>query len=335
MNANSKSLRNNNMLLAFVSLLVAITLIAVVGFFILKPRKEIVQGQVEAKEVRVSGKIPGRILEIRVNEGDRVKAGDTLAILQSPEIEAKLQQALSVQKAAEAQNNKALKGARKEQIDGAFSLWQKAKAGLEIAEKSNHRIQNLFEQGVVSAQKKDEAEANYKAMQATEQAAHSQYQQALNGAEKEDKAAAEALVNQAIGAVEEVNSYLTERYVLAPISGQISEIFPNEGELVGTGMPIFNIMDRENEWVVFNIREDLLKKIRIGAEIKAYVPALDKEIALQVFYMKDMGSYAAWKATKTNGQYDLKTFEIKARPGSTIEGLFPGMSVVIDNLELN
>jgi len=330
---NEKSLRNNNMLLAFVSLLLAIILIALVGFFILKPKNEIIQGQVEVKEVRASGKVPGRIQEIRVAEGDWVKAGDTLAIIHSPEIEAKLLQALSVQNAAEAQNSKALKGAREEQISSAFSLWQKAKAGLEIADKSNTRMQNLFNQGVISEQKKDEVEANYKAMQASEQAAYSQYQLALNGAEKEDKATAAALVGQAKGAVEEVNAYMNEKYVLAPISGQISEVFPNEGELIGAGMPLFNIMDKANEWVVFNVREDLLKEIRIGSEINAYVPALDKTIELQVYYMKDMGTYAAWKATKTNGQYDLKTFEIKARPDSPVEGLYPGMSVIINGLK--
>lgn len=333
MNANFNSLKNNNMLLAFVGLLLAVVLIALVGILVLKPRSEIVQGQVEVKEVRVSGKVPGRIQEIRVTEGKWVNAGDTLAIINSPEIEAKLQQALSAQNAAEAQNSKALKGAREEQISGAFSLWQKAKAGLEIAEKSNTRMQNLFRQGVVSEQKKDETEANYKAMLASEQAAHSQYQLAINGTQTEDKAAAAALVNQAKGAVEEVNSYINEKYVLAPISGEISEIFPNEGELVGSGMPIFNIMDKENEWVVFNIREDLLKEIHIGSEITAYVPALDKNIQLQVYYMKDMGTYAAWKATKTNGQYDLKTFEIKARPASPVEGLYPGMSVIIMDLK--
>ena len=330
---NAKSLRNNNMLLAFVSLLCVIILVALFGFFILKPRTETVQGQVETKEVRVSGKVPGRIQEIRVSEGDWVKAGDTLAIIHSPEVEAKLLQALSAQNAAEAQNSKALKGARKEQIAAAFALWQKAKAGLDIAEKSNTRMQNLFNQGVISAQKKDEVEANYKAMVASEQAAHSQYQQAINGTEKEDKAATEALVNQAKGAVEEVNAYMNEKYVIAPIAGQISEIFPHEGELVGTGTPIFNIMDKENEWVVFNVREDFLKNIRIGAEITAYVPALDKDINLLVYHLKDMGTYAAWKTTKINGQYDLKTFEVKARPHAPVEGLYPGMSVIIDDLK--
>ena len=321
------------MLLAFVCLLAAVILIALLGLVIIKPRNETIQGQIEAKEIRVSGKVPGRVQEIRVIEGDWVKEGDTLAIINSPEIEAKLQQALSVQNAAEAQNRKVQKGAREEQINSARSLWQKAEAGLEIAKKSHIRMENLFNGGVVSAQKRDETEANYKAMLATERVARYQYEMAVNGVEKEDKAAAEALVGQAKGAVEEINSYMNEKYVIAPISGQISEIFPHEGELIGSGSPIFNIMDKKNEWVVFNVRENYLKDIRIGSDLKAFVPALDKEINLQVYYMKDMGTYAAWKATKTNGQYDLKTFEVKARPHSYIEGLCPGMSVIIGNLK--
>lgn len=317
------------MLLAFITLLAAILLIAIVGFFILKPREEIIQGQAEAKEVRVSGKVPGRILEIRVEEGQWVQAGDTLVIIDSPEVKAKLMQAQSAQDAAQAQSNKATKGAREETINAAYATWQKATAGLDIAEKSFNRLDRLFEQGVVSAQKRDEAEANYKAMQATEQAAHSQYMMSVNGAELEDKAAARALVNQARGAVSEVESYLNEICLLAPISGQVSEIFPYPGELVGTGAPILTIVDRNDSWVVFNIREDLLKGMKIGDTFSGYVPALDQTIRLQVYQLKDMGSYAAWKATKTNGQYDLKTFELKARPEATVEGLIPGMSVVI------
>ena len=329
MDTNNKIREKNNMLLAFITLLAATALIAVVGWFILKPHSEIIQGQVEVTEVRVSGKVPGRIAELRVSEGQTVRKGDTLVLLDSPEIQAKLQQAEAVKNAAQAQSDKALKGAREEQIQSAFAMWKKARAGLDIAEKSYQRIQNLFEKGVVSAQKRDEAKANYEAMLATEQAAASQYQMAKNGAEKEDKLAAAALVEQAKGAINEVESYMQETFLLSPIDGVISEIFPKEGELVGTGSPIMNVMDKKEAWVVFNIREDLLKDIKIGNTITGYVPALDKDIQLTFFFMKDMGTYASWKATKTSGQYDLKTFEVKARPNEYIEGLYPGMSVVI------
>ena len=231
--------------------------------------------------------------------------------------------------AAEAQHAKALKGAREQEITGAYELWQKAKAGLEIAEKSYNRVRNLYEKGVMSAQKKDEAEANYNAMVATEKAARSQYEMAKEGARKEDKAAAAALVNQASGAVAEVESYVEEEALTSPIDGEIIERFPEVGELVGTGSPILNIADMNDMWVTFSIREDLLAQIRIGNEIHAFVPALgNQDIVLKVYYMKDMGTYAAWKATKSTGQYDAKTFEVRARPLQPIEGLRPGMSVI-------
>lgn len=318
------------MFLAFIVLVAAILLISIVGWFILKPKTTIIQGQVEATEVRVSGKVPGRILELKVSEGQTVRKGDTLVIFDSPETQAKLTQALAVRDAAKAQQTKAAKGARIEQINAAHALWEKAKAGKEIAEKSYNRMQNLFDKGVVSAQKRDEAQANYQAMKATEDAARYQYDMAVNGAEQEDKQAAAALVHQATGAVDEVESYINETHLLSPIDGVISEIFPHTGELVGTGSPIMNVMDKTDAWIVFSIREDLLRGMQTGKEINAYVPALDKNITLTIFYMKDMGTYASWKATKTNGGYDLKTFEVKARPCEYIEGLYPGMSVIIN-----
>lgn len=288
-------------------------------------------GQAEATEVRVSGKVPGRIIAYRFAEGDHVKAGDTLVFLDTPEVLAKMQQAEAARSAAEAQNMKARKGARSQEIAGAYELWQKSKAGLEIARKSFERIENLYNKGVVSAQKRDEAEANYKAMAATEKAARSQYDMAIEGARSEDKAAAAALVAQAEGAVAEVESYMKERVLVSPIDGEISERFPEVGELVGTGAPVMNILDMDDMWVSFSIREDLLSSIRIGDEVKGFIPALNnKEIVMKVYYMKDMGTYAAWKATKTTGQYDSKTFEVRARPVEKILGLRPGMSVIME-----
>ena len=329
MKSTRKEFKVNNMLLAFIVLLAVILVVAIVGFFILKPQNEIIQGQVEAREIRISGKVPGRILEYRVEEGQQVRRGDTLVILDSPEMQAKLMQVLAVEKAASAQNQKAIKGTREEQINSAYELWQKAKAGTEIAEKSYKRVQNLFDKGVMSAQKRDEAQANHAAAVATEKAARSQYEMAKNGAEKEDKNAAEALLYQAKGAVAEVESYLNETCLLSPIDGEISEIFPQRGELVGTGAPIMNILDRTDSWVLFNVREDLLKDLQPGSEVKGSVPALDIEIVLKITHMKDLGSYAIWKATKMTGQYDLRTFEVKAKPVEPVSGLYPGMSVII------
>lgn len=329
MEKDMKSTRSSNMLLAFITLIAIILLVALVGWWLLKPRAEIIQGQAEAEELRISGKVPGRVLEIRVEEGQWVNRGDTLILIDSPEVRAKLLQAQSAHDAARAQNSKANKGARTEQIAGAEALWEKAKAGLEIAEKSYKRLQNLFDQGVVSEQKRDEAYANYLAMRASEQAALAQYEQACNGAEQEDKLAAEALMRKAEGAIEEVESYLSETCLVAPMDGVVSEIYAKQGELVGTGSPLMNILDKTNSWVVFNVREDRLKDLQPGKEVSAYIPALDRDIDLAVYYMKDMGSYSTWKATKSTGEYDLKTFELRARPATAVPELYPGMSVII------
>lgn len=314
----------------FILFFAAIVAAIFFGFFQLTDAPELIQGQVDATEVRLSGKLPGRIERFTVKEGDRVKKGDTLVWIDSPEVHAKLQQASAAEQAAQAQNMKAIKGARVEQIEGAFEMWQKAKAGLDIAEKSYKRIKSLYEKGVVTAQKHDEVEANLKAMIATEKAAKSQYDMAVNGAEREDKLAASALVERAKGAVAEVESYIKETHLLSPADGEVSEIFPKMGELVGTGAPILNVMLIDDLWVSFNVREDLLMDLKQGAEFTAFVPALgNKEIRLKVTSLKSMGSYAAWKATKVSGQYDIKTFEVKAAPVEQVADLRPGMSVLL------
>lgn len=326
----NKKFSVNNAVMAFIVMIIVVGLVALAGFYFLTPPDDIIMGQAEATQVRISGKVPGRIISYRADEGDKVKAGDTLVFLDTPEVLAKLQQVEALQKAAEAQNAKAIKGARVQEIQGAYEMWQKAQAGLEIAKKSYDRVQNLFNKGVVSAQKRDEADANYKAMQATERAAKSQYDMAVAGARKEDKAATAALVQQAGGAVAEVESYLHESALISPITGEVSDRYPEVGELVGTGAPIMNLIDLNDMWVTFSVREDLLKDIHIGSELNAFIPALDnKKVKLKVYYMKDMGTYAAWKATKTTGEYDSKTFEVRARPLVKIAYLRPGMSVIM------
>ena len=321
--------QKSNILLAFITLLLIISTVVIVGFFMLRQGPEIIEGQAEVTEYRISSKIPGRILELRVKEGERVNAGDTVAILEAPEVIAKMAQAEAVRAAAQAISNKAIKGSRQELKQSAFEMWQKAKAGLVVAEKTHTRVNNLYNKGVVAAQKLDEAAAQYNAAIATEKAAKAQYDMAVNGAEEEDKQAAAAQLNQARGAIAEVESYIKETVMIAQLNGEVTEIFPELGELVGTGAPIMNISILEDMWVVFNVREDLLDGLTVGQEFTAFIPALNKKEAnFKVSYLKDIGTYAAWKATKTTGQYDLKTFEVKAIPTSPVEGLRPGMSVI-------
>ena len=321
--------QHNNILLAIAGFVTVIIIVALIGFLALDRQPDTIQGQVEVSEYRVSSKVPGRILELRVKEGDYVKVGDTLAILDAPEVRAKMEQAQSAESAAAALELKAQNGAREEQVRGAFNVLQQAKAGLEIAEKSYNRVQRLYDEGVMSAQKRDEAYANYKAMEAQMKAAQSQYDMAVNGARVEDKMAAAAQVGRARGAVREVNSYIHETVQVAQMEGEVADIYPKVGELVGTGSPIMSIAVMDDMWGTFNVREDQLNGMKVGSEFSAFVPAFNKEVKMKVYYLKDQGSYAVWKATKANGQYDLKTFEVKARPVEKLDGLRPGMSLII------
>ena len=321
--------QHNNILLAIAGFAAVVIVVALVGFFIFDRDPEIIQGQVEVSEYRVSSKVPGRILELRVKEGDFVRAGDTLAIIDAPEVRAKMRQAQGAENAAAAMEMMARNGARKEQVQGAFQLLQQAKAGLEIAEKSYNRVQRLYDEGVMSAQKRDEAYANYKAMEAQMRAAQSQYDMAVNGARREEKLAAQAQVNRAQGAVQEVDAYIGETIQTAQMDGEVSSVYPKVGELVGTGSPIMTISLMDDLWGTFNVREDQLQGMQVGTELTAFVPAFNRDIRMKVYYLKDQGSYAVWKATKPNGQYDLQTFEVKARPIEKLDGLRPGMSLVI------
>jgi len=323
--------KNQDLRTGLIALIVVIVLIFIIGIIINKPEPIIIQGEADASEIRISGKVPGRIKQFLADEGKQVKMGDTLVILDSPELTAKLEQANAAENAAQAQNKKALKGARKETILGAYEMWQKALVGVDISKKSYDRVQRLFDKGVVPAQKRDEAEAQYKAALATASAAKSQYSMAKNGAENEDKEAALALVDRAKGAVNEVKSYIKEITLTSPINGEVTEVYPKCGELVGTGAPIMSIVDLSDIWFTFNVREDLLGGLKMGKTFKVKVPALNNQIVeVKVTYIKALASYATWKATKTTGQFDVKTFEVRARPTGTVKDLRPGMTALFE-----
>lgn len=325
----SEKKQHKNIIITAACTTLVVAVVAVIGAMSIKQEPETIQGQVEVSEYRVSSKVPGRILEIRVKEGDYVNVGDTLAILDAPEVRAKMTQAQSAENAAAAMDEMANNGARHEQVRGAFAVLQQAKAGLEIAQKSYNRVQRLYDEGVMTAQKRDEAFANYKALEAQVKAAQSQYDMARNGARSEEKKAAAAQVNRAKGAVAEVNSYIHETMQIAQMAGEVSDVYPKVGELVGTGSPIMSVSLMNDIWGTFNVREDQLNGMKVGSIVTAFVPAFKKEIRMKVYYIKDQGSYAVWKATKSNGQYDLKTFEVKARPMDKLEGLRPGMSLIL------
>ncbi|MBR1804022.1 MAG: efflux RND transporter periplasmic adaptor subunit [Muribaculaceae bacterium] len=322
--------KDKALLAALAIFAIVVACIAIVGILLIKPDSTVTQGQADCDAVRVSGKLPGRVERLFVQPGDYVHKGDTLAKIYSSTVDAKLYQAQSMQNAAAAQTDKVDRGAREEIKKSALSLLQQAQAAETITRKTYQRMQNLFEQGVVTEQKRDEAKAAYDAATAQVAAAKSQYELALNGAQAEDKRASRSMTNAAHGSVMEVQSLLEDQYLVAPCDGEVSEIYPQEGELVAMGTPIMSISKLNEMWVTFSVREDMLNDLPMGKVINVSIPALNnKDTKLKVYYIHDMGSYAAWQATKAYGDYDSKTFEVKARPMESLENFRPGMSVIL------
>ncbi len=322
------SKKDKALILTIMIVLLVLTGLALVGFLFMKPEPDTVQGQADATEIRISGKLPGRVMKIFVQEGDRVHAGDTLIHIHSSLADAKLAQADAGVQVAQAANARVDAGTRSQTIQSAYEIWQQAKAATGIARKTYERMQNLFNEGVVSAQKRDEAKAAFDAATAGEGAAKSQYDLAVAGPQKEDKAASQAMVQVARGNVKEVNALLEDQYLLAPCDGEITVIYPHVSELVALGAPLMTLQSY-NHWVVFNLRETMLRNITTGSTLNVYIPALDMNTQVQVFYIKDMGSYANWQATKATGDFDARTFQVKARPLKKIPQLRPGMSVIL------
>ncbi len=326
-----KTQKKGNLLLGIIVLVALIAAVAALGIVFSKPKEAVIQGEAEAAEYRISGKVPGRIEAFYASEGDLVHKGDTLVLIDSPEVRAKLAQANAAYEAAAAQRNKANTGARKEEIAGAYEIWQKALVGKDIAKKTLDRATRLHEQNVISDQKFDEATAQYNAAVATAEAAKSQYNMAVKGARAEDKAAAIALVDRANGAVMEVKSYLSELKLTSPVDGVISARYPHVGELVGTGSPIMTVTDLSDMWFTFNIREDRLHSMKIGDSLSLSIPALDgATVEARVTYIAARESYATWRATKETDSYDAKTFEVRAVPVTKVDGLRPGMTAIVN-----
>ncbi len=323
-------MKRSNILGIITAAAVIILAVVLVSWYLNKRTPMLIQGTVECTTYKASSKVPGRIVDMKVAQGDRVEKGQLLYTLSTPELEAKLQQAEAVKSAASALDAAAVAGARVQQIEAAMNMWEKAQAGLELAQKTYERVLNLFNDGVVAAQKLDEATANYKAMQATAQAAKAQYDLAMDGARTEDKEAAAARVRQAQGAINEVESYINDAMIYAPVTGEISTIIAEEGELVGSGYPVVAILDMSDMWVTFNIKETLLPGIKIGTRMTGYVPALDRDLEFEVTYIAVQADFATWAATRTQGGFDIRTFAIKAKTTSEAEHLRPGMSVLVD-----
>lgn len=315
---------------AFSVILILTVIASLTGIFLTNSRPLVLQGEVEATEIRISGKLPGRIDSFLVQEGDRVKAGDTLVVINSPTIEAKYRQVNALERVALEENKKVDAGTRSQIVATAQQLWNKAKSDLKLAETTRRRIAALYRDSVVTSQRMDEAEALYQAALAGERAAHEQYLLALAGARSEDKAAAQSMVEAARGTVDEVSALLVDARLTAPEEGEIAGIFPKRGELVAPGTPIMSLVVLTDAHVVLNVREDLMPRFRMGGTFRAEVPAIGKkEMEFRICYISPLGSFATWKSTKQSGSYDMRTFEIHARPTAATDELRPGMSVLL------
>jgi len=320
---------SKSLLITMAIVVLVVAIIAIVGFLFLNKPDELVEGQVEGTTVRISGKLPGRIVEFYVEEGDTVQEGDTIVHIYSSVAEAQLTQAEAMEDVARAQNRKADAGTRSQIIKAASDMVAQANAAVTIAKKTYERMENLYKEGVISEQKRDEAKAAYDGAMAAKATAESNLSLARAGAQKEDKESTAALVSAAGGGVAQVQALLADSYLTAPCAGTVDQLYPEVGELVSLGSPIASILKKDNRYIVFNVREELLNDMPMGKEIEVMVPALDKKnIKVKVYYVRDMGTYATWRSTKSNGSWDSRTFQIKARPTENVENLRPGMSIV-------
>ena len=314
----------------FVVTILIVLLLAGMTWYLRQPEPTFIQGEMEATQIDLATKIAGRVSELMVREGDQTRTGQRLAILDSPEIRAKLEQAAAARSAASAQRDKALTGAREEDIRAAKNMWLRAEHGAQLAERTFHRIERLYADGVVPAQRRDEAEVKWKTAREATQAAKAQYDLALAGARKEDREAAEAVVEQASGVVTEVESLLEETTVRSPLDAEVVQVLAQPGELVTPGYPVISLVDLNDIWATFQLREDRLSGFKMGTVFQGQVPALGgQNIQLKVTYISPLGDFATWRATNASGGFDLKTFEVRARTVKPVEGLRPGMSVIV------
>ncbi len=329
---NQEKRANRTLLVTMVIVVAAVLAIAVIGFIFMNRPDSFIEGQVEGTTNRISGKLPGRVVEFYAHEGDTVHAGDTLVHIHSSLADAQLVQAEAMKQVAASQNKKIDAGTRSQLISAAADILAQAEAAVTITKKTYERIERLYSEGVVSEQKRDEAKAAYDAAVASRGAAASQLSLARDGAQREDKEAAAAMVEAAKGGVDQVQAVLEDSYLTAPFDGTIDQVYPEVGELVAMGAPIMSLLRTDDRWVTFNVREELLADLPMGKEFDVMIPALGKkEITVKVYYIRDMGSYATWRSTKSTGSYDSRTFQIKARPTKTVDGLRPGMSAVFND----
>lgn len=285
-----------------------------------------ITGLVDATEVDVASKIPGRVKRLAVREGDAVKEGEELAVIESQEIAAKIDQVNAALEAARAKLRLARNGARPEERAQAERGLDSTRHQLEVTRKAYDRATALLSTGTITQAAFDEAEFRYKTAQDALDVAQARYDLVVKGARSEELDALAALVRQGEGSLAEVRSYGRETVQVAPISGEVSKIIVHRGELAATGYPILTLVDRSDSWAAFPVREDLLHGLKIGDVLQVEVPALRRTIPMAVSQIAALGDFATWRATGEKGSLDLRTFEVRARPSAPVPDLRPGMT---------
>lgn len=322
-----------NKLISFFSwIIIAVLLMLIIHSFwqAYQPRVQRLQGQIEARQYNASSKVPGRIDEILVRKGDLVKKEQLLYTLLSPELEAKMVEAKAMSDAAEDLAQEATKGARVQEVAAAKDNWQKAKAAAQLFQKTYKRVNNLYKEGVVAEQKKDEAYTEYQAALYTQHAARQLFEMAEEGTREETRKAAKDKARAAKGAVAEVKAYTDETQVVTWHDGEVTQVLLHSGEIAPAGFPVVTVMDMSEMWAVFHVREDILSQYQPGSEFSVTIPAIGNNIyQFKVSHVSVMGDYATWRATDSSKGFDMRTFEVEAKPIQPITGARVGMSVLV------
>ena len=310
--------------------------ILIIGFLVVsfwqayQPLPVRLQGQIEARQYNISSKISGRIDKMLVRKGDLVKRGQLIYTLLSPELDAKLEQAKAVSAAQDALVSEANKGARDQEVEVAKDSWLKASAAVKLAEKTFQRMENLFKDEVIAEQKRDEAFTQLQAAKYTETAAYQMYQMTKEGTRDERKKAVEAKARAAREKITEVEVYTAEAEVESWHDGEVSQVLLQGGEIAPQGFPVVSIIDMRDAWAIFHVTEDRLKDYQQGTEIEVVIPALGQQVyRFQVSHVSVMGDFATWRATDATQGFDMRTFEVEARPLQDIEHLRVGMSALV------
>ncbi|UQR63186.1 efflux RND transporter periplasmic adaptor subunit [Bradyrhizobium sp. C-145] len=310
---------------------VAVAVVALSVFYLLRPEPLLVQGEVDATRLDIAARVDGRVKEIPVQRGQNVAAGAVLVQIDNPETLAKHEQMKAAKAVADAQLANVLVGTRVEVIAARKAEMERAQAALLLAQKTFDRTRTLTEQGNAPQARLDQAtDALHESERAVDQA-KSAYEQAVNGYTKEERAIAATSVEKASADIQSVQSIIDQLAVYAPVASQVYQRNVEPGEYVSPGVPLVTLIDLTDVWVHFDLREDLIKGLKIGDRFDVRIPALaDRAVTVEVKLIATKGEYASWRATRASGDFDLRTFSIRAYPVQSVPELRPGMSAYLD-----